>query len=241
MKKSRSYFSVFGFSLVQDYMIVNELFYSLQGEGSLAGTPSVFIRLAGCPLRCSWCDTKYAWDPAAGQEMSCEGVLEAIGDYPTQFVVLTGGEPMVHEGVGELASAIRDKGYHLTIETAGICFVGGLEADLMSISPKLSNSAPKNEERPAERLNMGVLRQLIAAYDYQIKFVVDEPDDLNEIANVVEKLDGLGLYSVYLMPQATQTDDYLKKSRWLAEYCKQAGFSFSPRLQVMLWGSQRGK
>ena len=81
----------------------------------------------------------------------------------------------------------------------------------------------------------------MAAYDNQIKFVVDEPDDLNEIADVVEKLDGLGLYSVYLMPQATQTDDYLKKSRWLAEYCKQAGFSFSPRLQVMLWGSQRGK
>ena len=81
----------------------------------------------------------------------------------------------------------------------------------------------------------------MAAYDYQIKFVVDEPNDLDEIAVVLEKLDGLGLYSVYLMPQAMQTDDYLEKSRWLAEYCKQAGFSFSPRLQVMLWGSQRGK
>ena len=222
-------------------MIISELFYSLQGEGSLAGVPSIFIRLAGCPLRCRWCDTQYAWDPAAGQEMSCEQVLEAIGDYPTRFVVLTGGEPMVHEGVEKLAAAIRAKGYHLTIETAGICFVDGVEADLMSISPKLLNSSPENDERPAEWLNVGVLRQLIAAYDYQIKFVVDEPDDLNEIADILEKLDGLGLYSVYLMPQATQTEAYLEKSRWLAEYCKQAGFSFSPRLQVMLWGSQKGK
>ncbi len=224
-------------------MIVNELFYSLQGEGSFAGTPSIFIRLAGCPLRCRWCDTQYAWDPAAGRDMSCEGVLEAIGDYPTRFVVLTGGEPMVHEGVGELAAAIRDKGYHLTIETAGICFVDGLEADLMSISPKLSNSDPKNhnDKHPAEWLNVGVLRELMAAYDYQLKFVVDEPKDLDEVADVLEKLDGVKLYRAYLMPQATQTDAYLEKSRWLAEYCKQTGFSFSPRLQVMLWGSQRGK
>ena len=79
-------------------MIINEIFYSLQGEGSLAGVPSIFIRLAGCPLRCTWCDTKYAWDSSAGQEMSCEQILEAVADYPTRYVVLTGGEPMVHEG-----------------------------------------------------------------------------------------------------------------------------------------------
>ena len=173
--------------------------------------------------------------------MSCEQILEAIGDYPTRFVVLTGGEPMAHEGVGELAAAIREKGYHLTIETAGIHFVEGVLADLMSISPKLSNSTPKNDERLAERLNVAVLRQLIAAYDYQLKFVVDEPNDLDEIADTLDKLGGIDLYKVWLMPQATQMDDYLEKSRWLVEYCKQTGFSFSPRLQVMLWGSQRGK
>lgn len=224
-------------------MIINELFYSLQGEGSLAGVPSIFIRLAGCPLRCTWCDTKYAWDPAKGQEMTCEQVIEAIDDYPTRYVVLTGGEPMTHEGVKELAAVIRAKGYHLTIETAGICFIEGLSADLMSISPKLSNSEPKNntDKHSTERLNLAVLGQLMASYEYQLKFVVDAPEDLNEIADTLETLDGIDLYKVWLMPQATQTDDYLEKSRWLAEYCKQAGFSFSPRLQVMLWGFQRGK
>jgi 7-carboxy-7-deazaguanine synthase len=222
-------------------MIVNELFYSLQGEGSLAGVPSIFIRLAGCLLRCSWCDTKYAWDASEGQEMTSLQVLEAIGDYPTRFVVLTGGEPMAHEGVEELAAAIREKGYHLTIETAGIRFIDGLEADLMSISPKLSNSNPKTLTQSVERLDMDVLRQLMAAYDYQLKFVVDKPDDLDEVAETLGKLDGVDFYKAWLMPQATQTDEYLEKSRWLVEYCKQTGFSFSPRLQVMLWGSQRAK
>ena len=224
-------------------MIINELFYSLQGEGSLAGVPSIFIRLAGCPLRCSWCDTKYAWDPAAGQEMTLKQLLEAIGEYPTRYVVLTGGEPMVHEGLKELAAAIHEKGYHLTIETVGISFVEGAAADLMSISPKLSNSDPQNsdEKQPSERLNIAVLRQLMASYEYQLKFVVDEPKDLDEIAETLGTLDGVDFYKVWLMPQATQTDEYLEKSRWLAEYCKQTGFSFSPRLQVMLWGSQRAK
>jgi 7-carboxy-7-deazaguanine synthase len=222
-------------------MIINELFYSLQGEGSLAGVPSIFIRLTGCPLRCTWCDTKYAWDASKGQEMTSEKVLEAIRDYPTRYVVLTGGEPMAHEGVAGLADAIRQKGYHLTIETAGIHYIEDLQADLMSISPKLSNSNPKNGNHPVKRLDMGILRQLMTAYDYQLKFIIDKPDDLDEVAEVLDKLDGVDFYKVKLMPQATQTDEYLEKSRWLTEYCKQTGFSFSPRLQVMLWGSQRGK
>lgn len=220
-------------------MTVNELFYSLQGEGSLAGVPSIFIRLAGCPLRCSWCDTKYAWDSSEGREMTCEQVLGAINDYPTRYVVLTGGEPMAHEGVKELAAAIRKKGYHLTVETAGIRFVPGLEADIMSISPKLSNS--DQQDGSEERLNMAILKQLMAVYAYQLKFVVDAPGDLNEIASILEELEGVDLYRVWLMPQATQRDSYLEKSQWLAEYCKQTGFSLSPRLQVMLWGNQRGK
>lgn len=224
-------------------MIVNELFYSLQGEGRLAGVPSIFIRLAGCPLRCCWCDTKYAWDPAAGQLMSCTQILEKIRDYPTRYVVLTGGEPLIHEGVSQLAVAVRSEGYHLTVETAGIHFVDGLQADLMSISPKLSNADPKTDSvaHQTERLRMDALERFVAEYDYQLKFVVDTPNDLDEIANVLNQLNEIDLYKVYLMPQAVQSDEYLEKSRWLVEYCKQAGFSFSPRLQVMLWAGQRGK
>ena len=223
-------------------MIVNELFYSLQGEGRLAGVPSVFIRLAGCPLRCSWCDTKYAWDPAAGRPMSCDQMLQHIHQYPTRYVVVTGGEPLAHKGIEQLAQAIASQGFHLTIETAGLEFIQGVHADLMSISPKLSNSGPQETgEQSLTRLNVDVLQKWMAAGDYQFKFVVDAPNDLDEIAEVLAELENVDPYRVYLMPQATEPNEYLEKARWLVEYCKQTGFSFSPRLQVMLWGSQRGK
>ena len=222
-------------------MMINELFYSLQGEGSLAGVPSVFIRLAGCPLRCTWCDTKYAWDSSAGQEMHPEQILKKIADYPTRYVVITGGEPMACETLSELTTILHGKGYHLTIETAGIFHVDGLKVDLMSISPKLSNAFASHIKSPRQWSNIQILQQLIAAYDYQLKFVVDTPADLNEIAETLDQLKGVDFYKVWLMPQATQTDEYLQKSRWLVEYCKQTGFLFSPRLQVMLWGGQRGK
>ena len=223
-------------------MIVNELFYSLQGEGRLAGVPSVFIRLAGCPLRCRWCDTKYAWDPKAGREMSCDQILKSITDYPTRYAVLTGGEPLVCEGVCELTKTIRKHGFHLTIETAGIHYIDGLQADLISISPKLSNSEPqKGSDSDIERLNIDMLQKWIETAEYQLKFVVDAPDDLDEIAELLTELENVDPYRIYLMPQAVETDQYLEKARWLVEFCKQTGFSFSPRLQVMLWGSQKGK
>jgi 7-carboxy-7-deazaguanine synthase len=224
-------------------MVINELFYSLQGEGSLAGVPSIFVRLAGCPLRCHWCDTKYAWNPEAGNQMSIKQVLDEIQDLPTRYIVLTGGEPLVQDEICELTSAIRGKGYHITIETAGIKHVEGVQADLMSISPKLSNSEPPSShvKQASERFNLDILQTLMAAYDYQLKFVIDTPEDLNEVAEVLDQLENVDLYKVYLMPQAAQTAEYLEKARWLVEYCKQTGFSFSPRLQVMLWGQQRGK
>lgn len=223
-------------------MVINEIFYSLQGEGRLAGVPTVFIRLAGCPLRCTWCDTKYAWDPQAGQEISIEQILEKISDYPTRYVVITGGEPMVHQEVSKLATGIHSKGFHVTVETAGINFQENLPVDLMSVSPKLSNAKPQGGDADQDSyLVIHVLNKLMGDYDYQFKFVVDTPADLDEIAEVLGQLDQVDLYKVYLMPQATKTQEYLEKSKWLVEYCKQTGFSFSPRLQVMLWGSQRGK
>ena len=81
----------------------------------------------------------------------------------------------------------------------------------------------------------------MTSYDYQLKFVVDTPDDLNEIAEYLEQLKDVNPYKIYLMPQATTPEDYLEKSRWLADYCLQTGFAFSPRLQVMLWPGQKGK
>jgi 7-carboxy-7-deazaguanine synthase len=226
-------------------MVINEIFYSLQGEGRLAGMPSVFIRLAGCPLRCRWCDTTYAQNPSAGTNFTKEWILEQISRYPAHHLVVTGGEPMTQPKLLELLKTIQRSGGHITIETAGIMFVRGLPCDLMSISPKLSNSTPTDAAQAAShehlRLNLGAMKDLLKHYPCQLKFVVDGREDIDEIVRFVEQFPDVRPESVFLMPQATTRQKYMEKSQWLADYCLNTGFSFGPRLQVMLWPGQKGK
>jgi 7-carboxy-7-deazaguanine synthase len=226
-------------------MVINEIFYSLQGEGRLAGLPSVFIRLAGCPLRCRWCDTAYAQNPSAGTKFTREWILEQISRYPAEHIVVTGGEPMTQPKLPELLKTIRRSGGHITIETSGIVFVRELSCDLMSISPKLSNSTPTDASQMSShehlRLNIQAVNDLIKQYPYQLKFVVDQRQDLDEIVRFVGQMPGVKPESVFLMPQATTRQKYIEKSQWIADYCLSTGFSFGPRLQVMLWPGQKGK
>ncbi|MBM4102654.1 MAG: 7-carboxy-7-deazaguanine synthase QueE [Planctomycetes bacterium] len=225
-----------------EYMVINEIFYSLQGEGQLAGVPSVFIRLAGCPLRCRWCDTPDAQSPSAGTKYAKAWLCEQINRYPAGHIVITGGEPMTQPKLPELLKAIRRPGVHITIETAGIMFVGGLPCELMSISPKLSNSTPAHATvHESIRLNVSVVKDLLKHYPCQLKFVVDSRGDLDEIVRFVGQLPKVRPESVFLMPQAAERKAYLDKSQWIADYCLNTGFSFGPRLQVMLWPGQRGK
>lgn len=214
-------------------MIVNEIFYSLQGEGRLAGTPSIFIRLAGCPLRCKWCDTKYAWDNSAGQDYSVGQIVQKTSAFDCNFVVITGGEPMVNEQLPQLAAQLKSAKKHITIETAGIVFTAGLSCDLMSISPKLGNAAagcPKPE----------VIHKLIDNYSYQLKFVVEIIDDISEINELLAQLSNVDRSKVMLMPQAQNRTEYLEKAPMVAEICKKNGFVFSPRLQTLLWDNEKG-
>jgi 7-carboxy-7-deazaguanine synthase len=226
-------------------MRVSEIFYSLQGEGTLAGVPSVFVRLAGCPLRCRWCDTKYAWDQSAAIHYSIERIVHAVGNWPCKFVVITGGEPMVDSDLPTLAERLKAEQKHITIETSGIAFVPDMKCDLMSISPKLSNSTPQDPKlavvHEASRLDIAVIAELIDNYKYQLKFVVDSPPDLQEIRQTIEEIGRVDLENVILMPQAQTRDELLAKSPMVAEMCKQTGFSFGQRLHVMLWNNERQK
>jgi 7-carboxy-7-deazaguanine synthase len=224
-------------------MKVSEIFYSIQGEGFLAGVPSVFVRLAGCPLRCRWCDTKYAWDPMAGQEYSITEIVQAVQQRPCKFVVITGGEPMINADLPQLVRELKNAEKHITIETAGIAFIQDLPCDLMSISPKLSNSTPTDPELAAvhekSRLDTSVLRQLVDSYNYQLKFVVDSRSDLGEINRILKKVGNVDLQKVMLMPQATTRDELLARSPMVAEMCKRTSFAFCQRLQILLWNNER--
>src|SRR5277367_4022086 len=98
------------------HMKIAEIFYSIQGEGTLAGVPSVFVRTSGCNLRCRWCDTPYtSWQPE-GEELSVEAVLGAASQYPAGHVVVTGGEPMIAPEIEALTAGLREADKHITIE-----------------------------------------------------------------------------------------------------------------------------
>jgi len=225
-------------------MRISEIFHSLQGEGFLAGVPSVFVRLAGCPLRCGWCDTRYAWDESSGVHYTMDKIVARVERLKSRFVVITGGEPMVNEELGELVERLKAAGKHITIETAGIAFIPDIDCDLMSISPKLSNSVPADAglavSHEHSRLDIAVLGELIDNYKYQLKFVVDSEDDLPEIEQTIEQIGDVDLERVMLMPQARTRDELLAKSAMVAEMCKHTGFNFCQRLQVLLWNNEKG-
>lgn len=226
-------------------MKISEIFYSVQGEGTLVGTPSVFIRTSGCNLRCSWCDTPYtSWEPE-GENLAIEAVLAEAGRYPARHVVVTGGEPMIAPEIVALTEGLRRMGLHITIETAGTVWAP-VACDLMSISPKLSNSTPLEREggrwaAQHERLRMqpDVLRRLTAAYEYQLKFVVARPEDICEIRPLVAEL-AADPAKVVLMPEGVDPAVLRERGQWLVEVCKQEGFRYSPRLHIDLWGNRRG-
>ncbi len=215
---------------------ISEIFYSIQGEGLLAGRPSVFIRLAGCPLRCNYCDTKYALDAKTGIKISIDEIVKQVKKYKTDYIVITGGEPMICPNLSLLCNAFKK--YHITIETAGIKFIDGLKCGLMSISPKLSNAYLKKSDKKLY-LKTDRLKKLIKNYNYQLKFVIEKSEDIKEVEKVLEELKNAARSKVLLMPQAANVSEYIKKSPLVAELCKANGFTFSPRLQL-IFGETRG-
>ena len=224
-------------------MKISEIFHSIQGEGILAGVSSVFIRTSGCNLRCTWCDTPYtSWKPE-GTDQTIDSILEVVRQYPARHMVLTGGEPMLFEESVGLCDALRKLGHHITVETAGTVF-RAVPCDLMSISPKLSNSTPQQDpywsiQHDKVRMQPEVLRRLMDHCDYQLKFVVASPKDLEEIDPLVEQLRAEPS-KVLLMPEGRDRETLNERSVWIAELCKSRGYRYSPRLHVLLWGDKRG-
>lgn len=226
-------------------MIVNEIFYSLQGEGFMAGVPNVFVRLAGCPLRCRWCDTKYAWEEDAGRDCTIVEIVETVCKYRCPFVVITGGEPMIDFQLRQLVKELKAQEKHITIETAGIAYIPDIPCDVMSISPKLSNSVPEDVKMAAlhkdSRLDLAVLGELAFHYNCQFKFVIDSVNDLTEVQEIIDSTGNIEAGRVMLMPQAATKDELVTKAPMVADMCKLVGFAFSQRLQVLLWNNEKGK
>ena len=204
--------------------------------------PSVFVRTSGCNLRCTWCDTPYtSWNPE-GEDLAIDEIVARANAYGAAHVVVTGGEPMIADGVVDLTQGL---GLHVTIETAGTVYKP-VTCDLMSISPKLANSTPLDRDggrwaaqHDRLRYQPEVLKRLMAEFVYQLKFVVTAPADLEEITRIVE-LSGADRERVVLMAEGTDAATLAERGCWIAEIVKREGFRFSPRLHVDLWGNRRG-
>jgi 7-carboxy-7-deazaguanine synthase len=241
---------------------IAEIFRSLQGEGLLTGMPSVFVRTSGCNLRCGFCDTPYtSWEPE-GEDSSTDEILERVDSLIAQpapdflaghatsddchHAVLTGGEPMLFAELVPLAAALKQRGLHITIETAGTIYQS-LDCDLMSISPKLSNSTPPVERdarwhhrHEKSRHAPDVIRRLVAEYPYQIKFVIGSPADCGEMETWLAEFPEIDRSRVLLMPQGTDLAELAEHANWLEPFCRSENLRFCPRKHIEWFGLARG-
>ena len=216
------------------------------------GVPSIFVRTSGCNLRCSWCDTPYtSWKPEKNL-MDIGFILDEIESYGNcRHIVVTGGEPLIQKDIVELVDELKRRNKFVTIETNGTVFAP-VDADLFSISPKLRNSNPKGKWmvlHDEKRINVPVLKRLLQFVNdadklYQLKFVVEGDNDMNEIQKLVEDLSSAGIKirneSIVLMPQARTKEELEKGYLTVIELAKAYGYRMTPRFHIDVWGSKRG-
>ncbi len=225
-------------------MFLSEIYKSMQGEGMLTGTPSVFVRASGCNLRCWFCDTPHtSWHPE-GKDISVDEIVAQVEEWDCRHVVLTGGEPMLFAELLPLAEQLRHGGWHITIETAGTLYLP-VACDLMSISPKLASSGPTehphwSRRHARQRFQPQVLQALMGEYAYQLKFVVDQPSDVPEVVEFLERFPDVPPARLWLMPQGQTPEDLRERSQWLEPICQEHGWTFCPRKHIEWYGPVRG-
>jgi 7-carboxy-7-deazaguanine synthase len=238
---------------------INEAFHSLQGEGKLAGTPSLFIRTSGCNLRCWFCDSYHtSWEPTHGW-VDVDDLVEEVRTHDVDHVVVTGGEPMIHDEIDPLLARLGQEGYHVTVETNGTIH-RDTHIDLASISPKLASSTPSPDRRPAggdavvgdwtdkhdrERIDVSALAALVENYPFQLKFVVTERADVEEATELVARLRNAAAVrvpnsDVLLMPEGTTRERLEERRELTAELALEYNYRYTPRLHVDLWNDAPG-
>jgi 7-carboxy-7-deazaguanine synthase len=183
------------------------------------------------------------WRPE-GQSASPADVLGRMRGFASRHAVVTGGEPLIQDDIELFCQMLKAADFHVTVETAGTIFKP-LPADLLSISPKLSNSTPADAsvgpQHEQMRLQPAVLQQWIdLGTDRQFKFVVQEEADVAEIHALLEDLRGWKNEDILLMPEGRSAQTLAQREGWLVEICKREGFRYCPRLHVQLWGDRRG-
>jgi 7-carboxy-7-deazaguanine synthase len=204
-------------------MRVTEIFFSIQGEGSRAGRPCVFVRFTGCDLRCGYCDTTYAFH--GGREMAPEEILDEVARHPTRFVLLTGGEPMLQRDVPALAEALIARGYEVAVETHG-------QRPLDALPPtaiRIADVKTPGSGEPAT--DLGWLDRLMP-HD-EVKFVVCSEEDFRWSARIVRERRLSERVRVLFSPAWGKVDPK-DLARWLLDSGLDARLSL--QIHKVVWG-----
>ena len=210
-------------------MQINEIFQGIQGEGSTIGRPALFIRLAGCNLSCDFCDSKYAMEEK-GQNWSVDKVVSLIKDSPQKRVIFTGGEPMLQvDEIDEIITRLYFNKFE--IETNGTIMNNSIVSKYLqfNISPKKGH------------INFDILADYLRTEDSIFKFVIEKAEDIKYWQNMVIDSINIPKDRVYLMPEGIDKENMIDKSKNLAKECLKYGYNLSPRLQIILWGNERGR
>jgi len=224
-----------------------DLHTCIQGEGKFSGVPHILIRFTGCVLRCKWCDTPYSSVSPERGKYTFEQIEEFINDNPkVRHAMITGGSPTLYPNhLNRIVDLLKKKGLHVTIETEGTKFVQ-TNADFISLSPKFESSAPDKITQSDAWLhhcclinNYTVMKRMIACHqDYQVKPVISCIEDLMEVFTLKVNLN-VPASKIYLMPQGTTSEEIIKVSPKLIEFCIEHGFNYCPRIHTIIYGNKR--
>jgi 7-carboxy-7-deazaguanine synthase len=208
-------------------MVVTEIFHSLQGESTRVGRPCVFIRFTGCDLRCSWCDTTYSFH--GGKKMSREEIHRELERYPSRYVTLTGGEPLLQKELPELARELLDKGYEVAVETHGQVRWDKLPAEVV----KIVDVKPPGSGEQATAEHLGWL-QTLGPKD-ELKFVVASEEDFRWSEQVIREHGLEGRHAALLVSPVHGKVPLDDLARWILD----SGLDLRMQLQLhkLIWGA----
>ena len=208
-------------------MKINEVFYSLQGEGNWTGLPNIFIRVTGCNLRCSYCDTRYAYEH--GKKMSIEDIVDEIQKFPCKHICITGGEPLLQKKILDLINILLKRGYRICLETNGSISIEklvGKKSLMISLDIKCPSSGMH------EKMNFNNLSYLTT--DDQLKFVIKNSEDYEYAKAIIKKYKPNS--KVFLQPVWDTNPKEL--SSWILN--DGLNVRLGLQLQKIIWGDKTG-
>ena len=206
---------------------ITEIFYSLQGEAKEVGIPTVFVRLTGCPLRCNYCDTAYAFK--GNNPLSIESIMEQVKKYNTRYVCVTGGEPMAQSNCLILLDTLIKAGYKTSMETSGSIDISPVNKKVSVVMDLKTPSSTEQSQNRYENI------ALLESKD-QLKFVIASRSDFDWCCSILESYDVL---SDVLFSPVYENLKPVDLADWILE--KQLNVRLQVQLHKLLWGDQKGK